>query len=635
MNLCGSWTHGQASRASGLCRRWRNKRRSGQATLVRYTNPTGDGMMRIGVWVLLGCLPAVAQDGAELFRNHCSPCHRAGSSTSAPLPETLRSLPAQTIRTALETGKMRAQGTALSPAERNLVANYLGKAERPQTIPASASCSGAGALVRSAPAWNGWGADLTNSRFQKAPGLTRDNVPKLKLKWAFGYPGVTTAFGSPSVFGGRVFAGSADGTVYSLDAKSGCVHWTYRAADGVRTAITISDDGQAAYFGDLEGNVYGVNANTGALLWKTRADEHLYAEITGTPKLQAGRLYVPVSGGAEQVAAANPAFACCTFRGSMVALDARNGERLWKTYSVPDEPKVVGLNTAGTVSWGPSGAALWSSPTIDVQKKAVYAASGVNYSNPPTGTSDAILAFDMEKGRQLWSRQLLPADIFNFGCTTESHANCPPKPGRDADIGAPPVLRSLPGGRRILVVGAKSGTVYGLDPDQEGKPIWETKIASGGPQGGIMWGAAADEKLAYFAISDWDPGKPEAGGGMVAVDIATGKKVWAVPASKPTCLGTPGCSAAQPAPVTLIPGVLFAASLDGHIRAYEARAGAVVWDFDTRQEFQTVDGIAAHGGSINGSGPVVAQGMVFANSGYSRLPVMPGNVLLAFSVDGK
>jgi polyvinyl alcohol dehydrogenase (cytochrome) len=282
------------------------------------------------------------------------------------LPEALRNLPPQTILAALDAGKMRSQGSLLSPAECSLVANYLGKGESAQTIPASASCPEKTIARKEAPAWNGWGADAVNSRFQKAlTGLTRDSVPKLKVKWAFGYPGMTTAFGAPTVSGGRVFVGSADGAIHALNAQSGCVYWTYRAAEGVRTAVLISSDGRAAYFGDLQGNMYGVNANRGALLWKT-LDDHLYAEITGTPKLEAGRLYVPVSGGAEQVAAANPAFECCKFRGSLAALDAASGKLLWKTYTIADAPKVTGTNAAGTPKWGPSGAALWSSPTIDL-----------------------------------------------------------------------------------------------------------------------------------------------------------------------------------------------------------------------------------------------------------------------------
>src|SRR5579871_4736273 len=374
--------------------------------------------MKIALFVLLSCVSLAAQDGAEVFRNHCSTCHRAGSSTSAPLPDALRSLPAQTILAALESGKMRAQGALLNAGERKLVADYLGTAGA-QTMPASANCSDTAGRTRDAAGWNGWGADAANGRFQKAAsGLTRETVPKLKVKWAFGYPGVTTAFGSPTVAGGRVFAGSANGTVYSLNERTGCVYWTFHAAEGVRTAILVSEDGMSAYFGDLQGNVYSVNAGTGALQWKTRADDHLYAEITGTPQLQAGRLYVPVSGGAEQVAAGNPTFACCTFRGSLVALDAATGKQLWKTFTIGEAAKQTGNG------WGPSGAALWSAPTIDLQRKALYAGSGVNYSDPPTPTSDAILAFDLEGGRLLWTRQLLPADVFNFGCTTEKRANC-------------------------------------------------------------------------------------------------------------------------------------------------------------------------------------------------------------------
>jgi polyvinyl alcohol dehydrogenase (cytochrome) len=583
--------------------------------------------MRIALWLILGSVSVVAQDGAEIFRNHCSTCHRAGSSTSAPLPDALRSLPAQTILAALESGKMRTQGSLLSPGERKLVADYLGTTGV-QTMSASANCSSAPATHPNAIGWNGWGGDAANSRFQKAQGrLGRDSVPKLKMKWAFGYPGVTTAFGSPTVAGGRLFAGSANGKVYSLHARTGCVYWTFRAAEGVRTAIVVSDDGASAYFGDLQGNMYGLNARTGALLWKTRVDEHLYSEITGTPQLHAGRLYVPVSGGAEQVAAANPVFGCCTFRGSLAALDAASGKQLWKTYTISESAKQT------EHGWGPSGAALWSAPTIDLQRKALYAGSGVNYSDPPTSTSDAILAFDLEGGRLLWSRQLQPGDVFNFGCTTEKRVNCPAKPGADADIGAPPILRSIGGRKRLLIVGAKSGMVYGLDPDRAGAIVWETRLANGGPQGGIMWGAAADDHVAYFAVSDWDPGKPEAGGGITAIEIATGKKLWSVPAAKPACAGSAGCSAAQPAPVTLIPGVIFAGSLDGHVRAYDARNGATIWDFNTLKDFDTVNGIKGHGGSMNGSGPVVADGMVFVNAGYSRLPVMAGNVLLAFAAE--
>jgi polyvinyl alcohol dehydrogenase (cytochrome) len=538
----------------------------------------------------------------------------------------------QSILAALETGKMKAIGGGISAVEREAVAKFLGTVDS-QPTPAASRCS----VVpqRLTGDWNGW-SDAPNTRFQpaRAAGLTTQTTPKLKLKWAFGFPGVTTAFGTPTVFGGKVFVGAADGTVYSLDARTGCVYWTYAAEAGVRTAPVL--DARAAYFGDLRGNVYAVDASTAALLWKTRADQHPLAVITGSPKLASGRLYVPVSGRDESIAATNSSYECCTFRGSVVALDAATGGVIWKAYTVPDAPKITGRNAKGVNSWGPSGAVPWSSPTLDLKKRALYIGTGVNYSRPATQTSDAIVAFDMDSGRLLWSRQFTTGDAYNFACGAADKTNCPRDPFIDADFGSSGILRSLSGGKRILVASDKSGVVYGVDPDQQGKILWKQKLASGGVNGGFMWGGASDERgVGYMGISDFTAGRPEAGGGLVALRLATGEKLWMTPAPKPGCLAVPGCSAAQRAPVTVIPGVAFLGSWDGHIRAYETQAGAIIWDFDTVRDFQTVNGVKARGGSINSMAPVVAGGMVFMTSGYSSGTAMPGNVLLAFSLGGK
>jgi polyvinyl alcohol dehydrogenase (cytochrome) len=481
--------------------------------------------------------------------------------------------------------------------------------------------------------WNGW-ADAANTRFQnaKAAGLTSQTTPKLKLKWAFGFPGVTTALGTPTVFGGRVFVGDANGVVYSLDARTGCTYWTFMATAGVRTSPVID---RAVYFGDLKGNVYALDLMNGHQLWKTRADDHPMAVITGSPKLEAGRLYVPISGRDESIAATNPSYECCTFRGSVVALDAATGKKVWEAYTIRDEPKVTGKNAKGTKTWGPSGAVPWSSPTIDLQKRALYIGTGVNYSQPPTDTSDAIAAFDTESGHLLWSRQFTSGDTYNFACGAQDKTNCPLLPFIDADLGNSGMLRSLGGGKRVLVTSDKSGMVYGIDPDREGRVLWKLKIASGGVNGGTMWGGASDDKgIAYIGISDFTAGKPETGGGLVALQMATGEKLWMTPAPKPACVAAKGCSAAQPAPVTVIPGVAFLGSWDGHIRAYETGAGKIIWDFDTAQDFETVNAVKARGGSINSMGPAVAGGMLYITSGYSG-NAMPGNVLLAFSPDGK
>jgi polyvinyl alcohol dehydrogenase (cytochrome) len=573
-----------------------------------------------------------AQNPDTLFQSRCAQCHSANNSVGAPLPEALRQMSWQTILTALETGKMKGIGDALNSTERDAVAKHLGTSPTPP-MPPSAKCSAA-SQSRGNGSWTGW-ADAANTRFQSAreAGLTNQTASRLKLKWAFGFPGVTTAFGTPTIANGKIFVGAADGSVYSLDAATGCVRWTYAASAGVRVSPVIGDG--SIYFGDLRGNVYALNADTGLLHWKVRADDHPLAVITGSPKLESGRLYVPVSGRDESIAATNPAYECCTFRGSIVALNANTGAKIWQAYTVRETAKPVGQNKAGAKTWGPSGVAVWSSPTIDLQKKAIYAGTGVNYSNPPTDTSDAIIAFDLDSGRLLWTRQFTEGDGYNFACVGQDKTNCPRDPFIDADFGNSGMLSSLSRGRRILVASDKAGMVYGIDPDDEGKILWKQKIAAGGVNGGTMWGGASDDQgVAYIGISDFAAGKPEVGGGLVALRMETGQKLWMTPAPKPTCIGTAGCSAAQPAPVTIIPGVAFLGSWDGHIRAYETKTGKIIWDFDTVQDFQTVNGVKARGGSINSMAPVVAGGVLYITSGYSGNG-MPGNVLLAFSADGK
>ena len=604
---------------------------TGKPALARMSN-----VQRGGWLLLIAAATLTAQSAQSLFDARCAACHASANTVGAPLPENLRQMSWKTILTALENGKMKGIGDGLDAPQREAIAKFLGTAET-APMPASATCSARPpASAKPAPSWNGW-ADPANTRFQSAAaaGLNAQSVPKLKLKWAFGFPGVATAFGTPTIFNGKVFVGAADGAVYALDARSGCVYWTYTAIAGVRCSPVIGDNGRAAYVGDLRGNVYSLDAATGALLWKTRVDDHPLAVITGSLKLDAGRLYVPVSGRDESIAATNPQYECCTFRGSVVALDAATGRRIWTAYAIPETPQPTGQNPAGIKTWGPSGAAVWSSPTLDLAKRILYAGTGVNYSNPPTATSDAILAFDMDSGRLLWSRQFTPSDAYNFACGAKDKTNCPKDPFIDSDLGSSGILRTLEGGRRILVASDKSGMVYGLDPDRKGKIVWQRKIAAGGVNGGTMWGGASDlQGVAYIGISDFTADKPEVGGGLVAIQLATGERLWETPAPRPACLNVPGCSAAQPAPVTVIPGVAFLGSWDGHIRAYATRTGAIIWDFDTVQDFPSVNGVKTRGGSINSMAPTVAGGMLYITSGYSGA-AMPGNALLAFSAGGK
>src|SRR6266702_2557624 len=553
--------------------------------------------MRTFLILCLAASASSAQDAPALFTKHCAGCHQAGSEIRAPLPSALKLLSKEKILASLETGTMKAQGAALPSAERLALAAHVSGGAGVEPQAQTGACPAAKFSISPGEAgWTGWGVDLANSRFQsaKAAGLDREKVARLKLKWAFGFAGQSVAPAQPVVAGGRLFLGSGDGTVYSLDARTGCQYWTYKAPAMARTAVSVESIGQgryAVYFGDVKANVYALDAQTGALIWQMQADPHPFARITGAPALSGGRLFVPVSS-VEEVPAQNVKYACCTFRGSVLALDAKTGKQIWKSYTIPDPPKATRVNPAGAQLTGPAGAAIWSAPTLDLKRKAVYVATGNSYTDPADGHTDAIVAFDMETGSMLWSQQMTLGDGWNFSCMSPDKASCPESQGEDLDFGSSPILKTV-GGKDLLIVGQKSGVVHALDPGQLGKVVWQTRIGHGGALGGIEWGSAADSENIYVALSDINPRKPETGGGMFALRLATGEKVWHTPAPKPPCLGKAGCTAAQMAAVTLIPGVAFSGSMDGHVRAYETREGQIVWDYDTLQDFETIYGVKA------------------------------------------
>ena len=594
--------------------------------------------------------PLRAQDAAALYQSWCASCHDAGGESAAPSRAQLKQMTPEQILVALEKGVMSPQGAERSRAERGALAEFL--TEKPFgsepliPIPKSAFCDSAVNSFQDSlagPTWNGWGVTVTNTRFQpgEAAGLTEADLPRLKLKWAFGFPGASSASSQPVVLGGRVYVGSWEGDVYSLDAKTGCIHWMLETEAGVRSAVSIGkgNDGRlTVYFGDLGANVYAVNAASGKVLWKVEVDDYPFARITGSPTLYGGKLYVPVSSREESQVSA-PTYPCCRFRGSMVALDAATGKQLWKTYTISQKARRTRKNQAGAQIWGPAGAAIWVSPTLDLKRNVLYVGSGNDYSAPSTSASDAIISFDMKSGKIRWGRQLTENDIWNGSCrTTLDPVTCPDQDAPDFDFSASPILVELKGGRQLLIAGQKSGLVYALDPDREGNIIWQQRVSKGGSLGGILFGPAADEDTLYAAISDFarmNQGRevnPKAGGGMVAVDLSNGEKIWSIPASP--CGNRKPCSPSQGAAVTAIPGVVFSGSVDGYLRAYSARDGKILWEYDTVRDYTTVNGVPAKGGSINNGGPAVVDGMLFTNSGYSHHNgIIPGNVLLAFSVE--
>jgi polyvinyl alcohol dehydrogenase (cytochrome) len=594
--------------------------------------------------------PAYAQDGAALYSQRCASCHEGGQVARAPAREIIAALTPDRIVAALETGTMRVQGESLTPDQRRSIAAYLSTA-RPVPAPvagagpaAGPSCSPGSALRTTANDWRAWGVTPANDRFQRQPGFSSAQAPDLKLKWAFGFDGENAAAANPTIVGDRVFVGSGSGRVYALGLKDGCLHWMFKADGGVRAAVVVGDSqngSTAAYFGDIRAFVYSVDATTGALRWKKQVDSHRAARVTGSPVLYGGRLYVPVSS-IEEAIGAQASYECCTFRGSIVALDPATGDVMWRSYMIADAPSARGKNAKGVQLWGPSGAAVWSAPTVDARTKSLYVATGDAYSMPAAPTTDAIVALDLESGAFKWASQATADDAFTMACGTADTTNCPEKEGPDHDFGQSPILVALANGKRVIVAGQKSGVVHGFDPDQRGKKLWSTTVGRGGALGGVEWGSASDGQNMYVPLSDIGFKGPqfgrgglnsEVGGGMFALRIADGQQAWL---SRPNACGDkPSCSPALSAPAAAIPGAVFGGSIDGHFRAFATSDGRVLWDFDTAREFDTVNGIKARGGSIDVGGAAIANGMVLTTSGYGQWGGMRGNVLLAFSVDGK
>ena len=547
----------------------------------------------------------------------------------------MRALPPAAIVGALTDGAMQQQGEELNPAERRAIAEFItGRQVTEEAVRTDGGCAvlspGGWRGLDGGPRWNGWGVDVTNSRFQPDDhaGLAAEDVPRLQLRWAFGYPNSATAQSQPTVVGGRLFVASERGVVYALDAKTGCTHWTFAAQSGVRSAMTVTrlpDRRHALFFGDFNANVYALDAATGAEIWRRDVETHEGARITGAPVYHDGRLYVPVSS-LEELLAANPEYPCCTFRGSIAALDAATGEVMWQGFTIPEMPRPRGRNPEGFFLMGPSGAAVWSAPTVDAKRGLVYAATGNAYTEPAADTSDAIIAFDIDTGAIRWTNQLTPDDAFILNCGG-GNPNCPDDNGPDFDFGASPVLVTSSDGRDLLVIGQKAGVGYALDPDRDGAIVWRYQVGEGSELGGIEWGFAVDGEKAYFANSDYLTPEP---GGLAAVRLRTGELVWYSEPHEPVC---EMCSPALLAAVTAIPGVVFSGAYDGLFRAYDADDGSVLWEFDTNGDYDAVNGVPARGGSINGPGPVVVDGIVYVNSGYAAFGGRPGNVLLAFGVD--
>ncbi len=584
--------------------------------------------------------PRDQMPGAALYQQHCAHCH-SGAVERAPHFIWLEMMPVGSVLQSLESGVMRSEASSLSAGERAHIAEYITRTPVTGAQSPTLNMCPDNPDKNKLPSLTGWGHDTSRYVSSDDGGITADEASNLKLRWTFAYPGALRARSQPSVGYNTLYTGSQDGTVYAFDLETGCVRWTYKASAEVRTGIVLSDPRETglplAIFGDLLARIHVVNAITGELIWSKRADAHPSATLTATPAVDGKHVYFPVSS-LEVVAAADPGYACCTFRGKVMKLELTTGNEIWTHYSIPDEPQITGQTSHGTDLLAPSGAPVWGSPTIDKKRNRLYFGTGENYSTPADEHSDAIIAVDLTTGNRIWQKQSTAGDAWNVACMMEGNPNCPPEDGPDFDHGSQILLVNLPDGKNVLAAGHKNGNVIALDPDNNGEVLWQVNIGRGSIQGGIHFGMAADGEVVYAPVNDMndtrngdvlDPAlaKP----GLSAVNMATGEVMWThvqpdiCDASREFC--DPGISA----PVSASEDVVIAGHLDGYIRAYSKSAGDVLFEYNAATPHTDVHGNAGKGGSMSGAGPTIAEKHVIVNSGYGLYFHEPGNLLLVFS----
>ena len=487
------------------------------------------------------------------------------------------------------------------------------------------------------------GYDVQNTRHALSI-IDSRNVSQLGLNFTYANAGATEIRGAAAVTAQALFF-IAGNEVLAINRNSGCRYWRHTSTAGnaaFRSAAVLlvwDKEGQpVVYVGDSQGNVHAINALDGSLLWQTFAGTNVPMHfITGGMQYHEGTLLVPISS-KEVVAGAFLPGPCCTSHGMLVALNASSGERIWEyhTTAVADQIIEPGQRI------GPSGAPVWSAPTIDRERNRVYFGTGQNYTEPTTNTSDAIIALDLATGEVKWTFQATANDAWNYACEFMIFLRCPVPEGDDLDFGAAPIL--LADGNAIIA-GDKGGVVYSLNADS-GALNWSRKISTGSKLGGIHWGMAVDSEKVYVAATDFEIDAasgslqdlmPQAKPGIYALNQATGELVWEIhPVWVYQGLDTPVLFSAA---LTVTNDVLFAGALNGTVAAFSVNDGREVWRYDVNQALEDINGMVGDGGTIDGAGLVIAGDGLVVNSGYSesfggvgRYQAGEGNTLFVFSL---
>ncbi|MBP57210.1 MAG: dehydrogenase [Rhodobiaceae bacterium] len=573
---------------------------------------------------------------AELFNNNCVSCH-SGGVPRAPHLTTFQVMSADYILSTLN-GVMSAQAEGLTKKEKIGISEYITGGKVSSSLPEPNFCKSKNEsiILVEENSYKEWGYDKENSRYTKS-NLSSQNAKKLKLKWVFAYPSASRARSQPSISGNTIFVGGQNLYLYALDRETGCVRWRTKVDGEIRSApaIYFSEKGNFLFAGDYEGNVYKINPYNGEKIWVKSLRYHPRVILTGSLRVDKDIIYVPLSS-REWADGADPEYQCCSFRGGIMALSVANGNELWTSYSIPLPPKGTGkLNNMGIEILAPSGVPVWNSPTFDTAKNLIYYGTGEAYSSPAAETSDSVIAINKLNGDIEWVYQAESGDAWNMGCFVEADANCPEQDGPDWDFGASVVLANIDG-KSVLFAGRKSGHVYGLDPDNEGKPLWIKRIGKGGFAGGVHWGMATDNKSVFAAIADTNfinkfpgPATP----GIYSLDGISGKINWKfTPIDRCPENTKPACDIGISAALTATNDLVIGGGFDGWLYVLNKNTGELIWEFNTAIDFSAFTNVPSNGGSIESDGPVVIDNNIFINSGYQYGGRLGGNVLLNFEI---
>ena len=592
--------------------------------------------------------------GEAVYKTRCAACHDNSEATKAPSPETLARLTPGHITNALMTGIMIPQAVGLSSKEVSDVSNYLAKGGGQDDGWVEAMrCPAVRATPKldAAPTVATFGFDTSNTRRLDPAkvGLAGKDLTTLELAWTIAFPNAITMRSQAAVVGSTLFlpVGESNNRLFAFDISDNqnpCIQWVYEGAQTLRTSAgfgTRKDGKKVVMVGDMGGFVHMIDAVNGKELWAAHMGLFPASISTGTPVLVGDKVIAP-SSQYEIMLAAQDSYECCKIHGGVVALDAMTGKRVWEGHTM-EQAKPIKDRGDGQMLWGPAGAPVWNSPSIDVARNRLYVGTGEANAAPAHRNTNAIIAFDLRDGSIKWSHQATADDVFNVGCGPKGgKLNCSADTVfRDVDFGASTILAKAPNGTDLVLAGQKSGTVWAMNPDT-GAVVWRRDIGTGGPNGGIHWGIAADATHVYAPISypgrsipgqDVDPTlKP----GLYAVNLNDGTIDWKFEVAPdctdarkkfvPRCNGLFGLSGAP----TVIGDHIITGGLDGRVYMVERKTGKLVWQFDTARDFTTLNGVKGNGGSVDNASIIAANGLVIMNSGYGLFGQGAGNVMIAF-----